>query len=66
MRPVNVLRNFQTQKSVESAVIGSGVKAGEVVISEGQMRLAPGAKVQVEKSAPQLGASQAAASDNNS
>ncbi len=66
MRPVNVLRNFQPQKSVESAVIGSGVKAGEVVISEGQMRLAPGVKVQVEKSEPQLGSSQADASDSNS
>lgn len=66
MRPVKVLRNFQRPKSVESAVIGSGVEAGEVVISEGQMRLAPGAKVQVEKGGPQLGDSQTAASDTNS
>ncbi len=66
MRPVNVLRNFQMPKSVESAVISSGVKPGEVVISEGQMRLAPGVKVQVEKGGAQLGSSQIAASDGNS
>jgi membrane fusion protein, multidrug efflux system len=46
MRPVQVLRTFQTGKAAESAVIGSGLQAGEKVISEGQMRLAPGMKVQ--------------------
>jgi multidrug efflux system membrane fusion protein len=66
MRPVNVLRNYQPPKSIERAVIGSGVKPGEMVISEGQIRLAPGSKVQVEKSAPQLGATQTTGPDSNS
>jgi multidrug efflux system membrane fusion protein len=66
MRPVNVLRNYQAPKSIERAVIGSGVQAGEMVISEGQMRLAPGAKVQLDKSATQLGASQPAGSEGTS
>jgi membrane fusion protein, multidrug efflux system len=47
MRPVNVLRDYKPEKAVEQAVIGSGLQAGEMVISEGQMRLMPGAKVQV-------------------
>jgi len=66
MRPVNVLRNYQVPEAIERAVIGSGVKAGETVISEGQMRLAPGAKVQVEKGGTQLGSSQVEASDGRS
>jgi multidrug efflux system membrane fusion protein len=44
MRPVNVLRGWG-----DKSVIGSGLKAGEMVITEGQMRLAPGAKVHVLK-----------------
>jgi multidrug efflux system membrane fusion protein len=47
MRPVQVLRNVQNGKSREDAVIGDGLRAGELVISEGQMRLAPGMKVNV-------------------
>ncbi len=47
MRPVNVLRIYKPAKSVEQAVIGSGLQPGEMVISEGQMRLMPGAKVKV-------------------
>lgn len=47
MRPVNVLRIYKAEKSGEQAVIGSGLQAGEMVISEGQMRLMPGAKVKV-------------------
>jgi multidrug efflux system membrane fusion protein len=46
MRPVTVMRT-----SGENSVIESGLKSGEMVISEGQMRLAPGAKVQVLKPA---------------
>lgn len=56
MRPVNVLRSWG-----DKSVIGSGLTAGETVITEGQMRLAPGAKVHVLK--PQTPA-QAAASNN--
>jgi membrane fusion protein, multidrug efflux system len=49
MRPVNVLRTWG-----DNTVIGSGLNAGEIVISEGQMRLAPGVKVRVLK--PQVAA----------
>jgi multidrug efflux system membrane fusion protein len=66
MRPVNVLRNYQAPKSIDRAVIGSGVNAGEMVISEGQLRLAPGSKVQVDKSGSQMGASQPSGSDGRS
>ena len=58
MRPVNVLRNYKPPKSVEQAVVASGLQAGEMVISEGQMRLMPGAKVRVlDKQGTQLGQS---------
>ncbi|MBV8865496.1 MAG: efflux RND transporter periplasmic adaptor subunit [Acidobacteriaceae bacterium] len=55
MRPVNVLRNYKPAKAVEQAVIGSGLQPGEMVISEGQMRLMPGAKVKVLNPNAQLG-----------
>lgn len=49
MRTVQVLRNYSSPKtgSVEEAVIGDGLQAGETVVSEGQMRLAPGAHVRL-------------------
>ncbi len=49
MRPVNVERIYKTDNSPEESVIGSGLKVGEQVISEGQMRLMPGAKVHLLK-----------------
>jgi multidrug efflux system membrane fusion protein len=55
MRPVNVERLYESPNSGEQAVIGSGLKPGEMVISEGQMRLAPGAKVQLLKADTQVG-----------
>lgn len=57
MRPVQVLRNYQPSAANEEAVIGSGLEPGEMVISEGQMRLAPGMKVQLLKSESQMGES---------
>jgi multidrug efflux system membrane fusion protein len=58
MRPIQVLRNYQPPSpSNEQAVIGSGLEAGEMVISEGQMRLAPGMKVQLLKNEPSVGKS---------
>jgi membrane fusion protein, multidrug efflux system len=45
MRPVNVLRPWG-----DKSVIGSGLQAGETVISEGQLLLAPGSKVRILKS----------------
>jgi multidrug efflux system membrane fusion protein len=57
IRPVSVLRLYQAGSQAEQAVIGSGLKAGEMVISEGQMRLMPGAKVRLLKEqGQQLGA----------
>ena len=55
MRPVQVLRNYQPAKTGEEAVIGNGLTSGEMVISEGQMRLAPGVKVRLLKSNTELG-----------
>jgi multidrug efflux system membrane fusion protein len=51
MRPVQVLRNYTSSEASEQAVIGSGLVAGESIISEGQMLLMPGAKVRVLKAA---------------
>src|SRR6185312_7206293 len=42
IRPIDVARTWK-----DNSVITSGLKAGETVISEGQMRLAPGVKVHV-------------------
>ena len=49
MRPVEVVRNYAAggSGSPDQAVIGSGLKAGETVIAEGQMLLMPGTKVRV-------------------
>lgn len=47
IRPVNVERIFKPANGGEISVISSGVKPGEMVISEGQMRLMPGARVKV-------------------
>ncbi len=65
MRPVQVLRNYTPAKADErtagekapdeEAVIGDGLRLGEMVISEGQMRLAPGAKVRMLEKQTQLG-----------
>jgi multidrug efflux system membrane fusion protein len=55
MRPVNVLRAWGND-----SVIGAGLKPGEVVISEGQIRLTPGAKVHLLKQqAPETAVSSA-------
>ncbi len=47
MREVQVLRNYTSGAGGEQAVIGSGLKPNEMVISEGQMRLMPGAHVRL-------------------
>jgi len=62
MRPVDVLRTYKPPQSPEQSVIGGGIKAGEMVISEGQMRLMPGAKVHLLDAAGQVGKSKAPAS----
>jgi multidrug efflux system membrane fusion protein len=47
MRPVSVLRNWKPAQKAEQAVIASGLQTGEMVITEGQMRLMPGSKVRL-------------------
>jgi multidrug efflux system membrane fusion protein len=55
IRPVQVLRNYTPAKGGELAIIGTGLNAGDMVISEGQMRLAPGMKVRLLQPQTQLG-----------
>ena len=55
MRPVEVARIYKGAGTPEESVIGSGLKVGEEVISEGQMRLIPGAKVNLLKQDGQVG-----------
>jgi membrane fusion protein, multidrug efflux system len=43
--PVTVLRSYQPENGPEQAILGGGVRPGEMVVSEGQLRLTPGAKV---------------------
>ncbi len=66
MRPVQVLRNFKGSNSAENTVIGTGIQPGDMVISEGQMLLAPGSKVRLLKTEDQLGNSGAAKSAGQS
>lgn len=47
MQPVSVLRLYKPTGQVEQAVIGTGLTAGQMVVSEGQMRLMPGAKIRL-------------------
>jgi membrane fusion protein, multidrug efflux system len=47
MRSVQVLRNYTPEGQPDQAVISAGLKAGEQVVSEGQLRLAPGAHVRL-------------------
>lgn len=47
IREVTVLRIYTPEGQAEQSVIGAGLTAGETVISEGQKRLSPKAKVRV-------------------
>lgn len=51
LRPVTVSRTVGSD-----SVIASGVKPGETVVTDGQLRLVPGAKVSVVSGQPQAGA----------
>jgi membrane fusion protein, multidrug efflux system len=66
IRPVQVLRNYTPPKAVEEAVIGSGLRPGELVVSEGAMRLAPGMKVRVLSPQSQMGDAGPAGAPGNS
>ena len=43
--PVTVLRSYQAASGPAQAVIGSGINPGDTVVTEGQFRLTPGARI---------------------
>ena len=45
--PVTVLRTYRPPIGPEQAIIGGGIKPGDMVVTEGQLRLTPGATVAV-------------------
>lgn len=57
MRPVTVSRLYKPADGAEQAVIATGLQPGEMIVSEGQMRLFPGGKVRLLKPATQLSGS---------
>lgn len=57
MRPVTVSRLYKPADGAEEAVITTGLQPGEMIVSEGQMRLFPGGKVRLLKPATQLSGS---------
>jgi multidrug efflux system membrane fusion protein len=45
MTPVTLLRTYTPEDGPEQAIIGSGIKSGDMIVTEGQLRLTPGARV---------------------
>ncbi len=45
MSQVKMLRTYKPEHGPEQAIIGSGITPGELIVTEGQLRLTPGAKV---------------------
>ena len=43
--PITVLRTYRPPSGPEQAIIGSGIKSGDMVVTEGQLRLTVGATV---------------------
>jgi multidrug efflux system membrane fusion protein len=50
--PVTVQRTYRPQRGPELAVIGSGIKPGDKVVTEGQLRLTPGATISLLDASP--------------
>jgi multidrug efflux system membrane fusion protein len=48
--PVTVLRTYRPPTGAEQAIIGNGIKPGDMVVTEGQLRLTPGATVSLMNS----------------
>jgi membrane fusion protein, multidrug efflux system len=46
-QPVIMQRMYRLESGAEQAVIGGGVRPGEMIVSEGQLRLVPGSRVRV-------------------
>ena len=45
MVPVTVLRTYKPEEGPEQAIVGSGIRPGDTIVSEGQLRLTPGAHI---------------------
>jgi multidrug efflux system membrane fusion protein len=43
--PITVLRTYRPPNGPEQAIIGSGIKSGDMVVTEGQLRLTAGATI---------------------
>jgi membrane fusion protein, multidrug efflux system len=43
--PVTVLRTYKPQNDPEQAIVGSGINPGDMIVSEGQLRLTDGARI---------------------
>lgn len=43
--PITVLRTYRAPSGPEQAIIGAGIKSGDMVVTEGQLRLTAGAPV---------------------
>ena len=56
MVPVTVLRTYKPEKGPEQAIVDSGIRPGDTIVSEGQLRLTPGAHIALlnAPSEPQL------------
>jgi membrane fusion protein, multidrug efflux system len=45
MAPVTLLRTYKPENGSEQAIVGSGINAGDTIVTEGQLRLTPGARI---------------------
>jgi membrane fusion protein, multidrug efflux system len=43
--PVTVLRTYQPENGPEQAIIANGISPGDAIVTEGQLRLTPGARI---------------------
>jgi multidrug efflux system membrane fusion protein len=43
--PVNILRTYQPENGSEQVIVASGINPGETIVTEGQLRLTPGARI---------------------
>ena len=50
--PVTVQRTYRPQRRPELAIVSSGIKPGDKVVTEGQLRLTPGATISLLDASP--------------
>ena len=43
--PVTISRTYQPENSAEQAIVASGINPGDTIVTEGQLRLTPGARI---------------------